>query len=457
MLGTASPRVAELTEREERTFREEHPRSLELAELAKRSLLAGVPMHWMAKWPGGFPVFVAEAHGARFVDVDGREYVDLCLGDTGAMTGHSPPATVAALAEQAARGITLMLPTEDAAWVGEELSRRFGLTYWQFALTATDANRFAIRLAREITGRPKVLVFNWCYHGTVDETFVALRDGHVVARRGNLGPPVPLDVTTRVVEFNDLEALERELADGDVACVLTEPALTNVGIVHPDPGFHDALRELTRRTETLLIVDETHTICCGPGGFTAANGLEPDLLTIGKPIAGGVPAAAYGFSAEVAQRVVDHIELEDVDVGGVGGTLAANALSLAAMRATLQHVLTDEAFATMIPLAGRFREGVEEAIGRHGMPWHVTQLGCRAEYLFGPDRPSNGAEAAAAGDFELERLMHLYALNRGVLLTPFHNMALMSPATAEADVDRHTEVFGEAVAELTAEATSGGT
>lgn len=458
MLDSASrSRVAELTEREERTFRVEHPRSLELAERAKRSLLAGVPMHWMAKWPGGFPVFVAEAHGARFVDVDGREYVDLCLGDTGAMTGHSPPATVAALAEQAARGITLMLPTEDAAWVGEELSRRFGLPYWQFALTATDANRFAIRLAREITGRPKVLVFNWCYHGTVDETFVALHDGQVVARRGNLGPPVPLDVTTRVVEFNDLEALERELANGDVACVLTEPALTNVGIVHPVPGFHDALRELTRSAETLLIVDETHTICCGPGGFTAANGLEPDLLTIGKPIAGGMPAAAYGFSAEVAQRVVDHIELEDVDVGGVGGTLAANALSLAAMRATLQHVLTDEAFATMIPLAGRFTQGVEEAIGRHGMAWHVTQLGCRAEYLFGPDRPTNGAEAAAAGDFELERLMHLYALNRGVLLTPFHNMALMSPATTEGDVDRHTEVFGEAVAELTAEATSGGT
>ena len=451
MVDTASrSRVAELTEREERTFRDEHPRSRELAERAKRSLLAGVPMHWMAKWPGGFPVFVAEAHGARFVDVDGHEYVDLCLGDTGAMTGHSPAATVAALAEQAARGITLMLPTEDAAWVGEELARRFGLPYWQFALTATDANRFAIRLAREITSRPKVLVFNWCYHGTVDETFVTLHDGRVVARRGNLGPPVPLDVTTRVVEFNDVDALERELAHGDVACVLAEPALTNVGIVHPEPGFHDALRELTRRTGTLLIVDETHTICCGPGGFTAANGLEPDLLTIGKPIAGGVPAAAYGFSADVAQRVVDHIELEDVDVGGVGGTLAANALSLAAMRATLQHVLTGDAFATMIPLAGRFTAGVEEAIGRHGVPWHVTQLGCRAEYLFGPDRPRNGAEAAAAGDFELERLMHLYALNRGVLLTPFHNMALMSPATTEADVDRHTEVFGEALAELTA-------
>ena len=448
-------RIADLTAREERRFRDEHPRSQELAERARRSLLAGVPMHWMAKWPGGFPVFVAEAHGARFVDVDGNEYVDLCLGDTGAMTGHSPAPTVEAIDRQAQHGITLMLPTEDALWVGEELARRFGLPYWQFALTATDANRFVIRLAREVTGRPKVLVFNWCYHGTVDETFVALNDGKVTARRGNLGPPVPLEVTTRVVEFNDVEALERELAHGDVACVLTEPALTNVGIVHPEPGFHDALRELSRASGSLLVIDETHTICCGPGGFTRANDLEPDLLTIGKPIAGGVPAAAYGFSEQVAERVVDHIELEDADVGGVGGTLAANALSLAAMRGTLEHVLTEEAFERMIPLARRFTAGVEDAIDRYGVQWHVTQLGCRAEYLFGPDRPRTGSEAAEAGDFELERFMHLFALNRGVLLTPFHNMALMSPATTQADVDRHTEVFDEALSEITNEGLGG--
>jgi glutamate-1-semialdehyde 2,1-aminomutase len=448
-------RIAELTAREERRFREEHLRSHELATRSRRSLLAGVPMHWMAKWPGGFPVFVAEAHGARFVDVDGNEYVDLCLGDTGAMTGHSPAPTIEAIDRQAQHGITLMLPTEDAPWVGEELARRFGLPYWQFALTATDANRFAIRLARAVTGRPKILVFNWCYHGTVDETFVALHDGRVEARRGNLGPPVPLDVTTRVVEFNDVEALERELGHGDVACVLTEPALTNVGIVHPEPGFHDALRELTRRSGSLLVIDETHTICCGPGGFTRANDLEPDLLTIGKPIAGGVPAAAYGFSEEVAERVVDHIELEDVDVGGVGGTLAANALSLASMRATLEHVLTEEAFDRMIPLGERFTAGVDDAIDRYEVPWHVTRLGCRAEYLFGPERPRSGSEAAEAGDFELERFMHLYALNRGVLLTPFHNMALMSPATTRADVDRHTEVFDEALSEITNEGLGG--
>jgi glutamate-1-semialdehyde 2,1-aminomutase len=405
-------------------------------------------MHWMAKWPGGFPVFVREAHGARFVDVDGNEYVDLCLGDTGAMTGHAPAATIRAVEEQAARGITTMLPTEDALWVAAELSRRFGLPAWQFALTATDANRFSIRLARHVTGRPKVLVFDWCYHGTVDETFATLDDGAVRARRGNLGPPVDPASTTRVVEFNEVDALERALAEGDVACVLAEPALTNVGIVHPEPGFHDELRRLTRRYGSLLVIDETHTICCGPGGYTAAHGLDPDMLTIGKPIGGGVPAAAYGFSAELADRVASSIELEDVDVGGVGGTLAGNALSLAAVRATLAEVLTDEAFERMDALAERFTDGVEAAIGEAGLPWHVTRLGCRAEYLFGPDRPRTGSEAHAAGDFALERYMHLHALNRGILLTPFHNMALMSPATTREDVDRHTEVFREAVLEL---------
>src|SRR5262245_50368570 len=383
-------RLSELQAREEARFRDEHPRSRELAERAREHLLSGVPMHWMTKWPGGFPVFVAEAYGSRFVDVDGHEYIDFCLGDTGSMTGHAPAPTLRAIAEQSARGITLMLPTEDALWVGEELSRRFGLPTWQFALTATDANRFVIRLARHVTGRPKILVFNWCYHGTVDETFANLEGGAVRARRGNLGPPVEPSETTKVVEFNDLDALEAALAPGDVACVLAEPALTNIGIVHPQPGFHDALRELTLGTGTLLVIDETHTICCGPGGFTAAEGLRPDALTIGKPIAGGVPASAYGFTADLAERVAASIELEDVDVGGVGGTLAGNALSLAAMRATLGEVLTEEAYACMIPLAELWVAGVEDGIAASGLPWHVTRLGCRAEYLFGPDHPRDG-------------------------------------------------------------------
>jgi glutamate-1-semialdehyde 2,1-aminomutase len=443
--------VAELLARELERFEHANPRSRALAREAAGPLLAGVPMPWMIRWPGGFPIFAADAHGARFSDVDGHEYVDFCLGDTAAMTGHSPGPTVRAIAEQARRGITLMLPSEDAIWVGRELARRFGLPRWQFALTATDANRFAIRLARELTGRAKILVFNWCYHGSVDETFATLDGGSVVAREGNVGPPVALAETTRVVEWNDVEALERELAHGDVACVLAEPALTNIGIVLPEPGFHDALREATRAAGTLLIIDETHTICAGPGGYTAAHGLEPDLLTIGKPIAGGVPAAAYGFSREVADRLEELMPRDErADTGGIGGTVAANVLSLAATRATLAEVLTEEAFEHMIALGERFEAGVGEVIERHDLPWHVTRLGCRVEYLFRRERPSNGSEAAAGGDAELDRLIHLYALNRGILLTPFHNMALMSPATTEADVDLHTKVFEEAAGELAA-------
>jgi glutamate-1-semialdehyde 2,1-aminomutase len=323
------------------------------------------------------------------------------------------------------------------------------LTYWQFALTATDANRFSIRLARQITGRPKILVFNWCYHGTVDETFITLNpDGTSGPRRGNIGPPVDPAVTTRVVEFNDVETLEQALVHGDVACVLAEPALTNVGIVHPVPGYHQALRELTRKHGTLLIIDETHTICAGPGGYTRAENLDPDFLVFGKPIGGGVPGAAYGFTQKVADMILERHSLEDCDTGGIGGTLAGNALSLAAMRATLTKVLTKEAFDRMMPMAERWTSGVQKVIADFGLPWHVTRLGCRAEYLFSRREPRNGTEAHDAMDFELERFMHLYAMNRGILLTPFHNMALMSPATTPDDVDYHSKVFREAVREL---------
>ena len=443
-------RLAGLQTREERRFRDTHPRSLELSQRAASSLFGGVPMHWMTQWAGNFPVFVEQASGARFTDVDGIEYVDLCLGDTGAMTGHAPEATAEAVADQMRRGTTLMLPTEDSIWVGEEMTRRFGLTSWQFALTATDANRFTIRLARAATGRTKVLVHNWCYHGSVDETFAVITGDGIASRPYNVGPPVDPSLTSRVVEINDLDGLERELAEGDVACCLFEPALTNIGIVLPDPGYHDGVRELTRRYGTLLVIDETHTLCAGPGGYTRAHDLQPDFLTMGKPLASGIPAAAYGMSEDTARLVADALPDGPLDVGGVGGTLAGNALSLRAMRATLQHVLTEEAYGRMIPLAERFTDGVEEAIGRHGLDWYITRLGCRAEYGFQPERPHTGGEAAASMDHDLDRFMHLYAMNRGVLMTPFHNMALMSPATTAADVDRHSEVFAEACAELTA-------
>jgi glutamate-1-semialdehyde 2,1-aminomutase len=342
-----------------------------------------------------------------------------------------------------------MLPTEDALWVGEELTRRFGLPRWVFTLTATDANRAALRLARQLTGRPLVLVFSYCYHGSVDEAFaVQGSDGFTHAREGNVGPPVDPALTTRAIEFNDLGALEDALSDGLVACVLAEPAMTNMGIIEPEPGFHEGLRELTRTTGTLLVIDETHTFSAGPGGCTAAWGLEPDLLTIGKAIGSGIPSGALGISLGVAEALLSDPDADYEDTGGVGGTLAGNALSAAAMRATLEHVLTTAAFEVTVPLATRFREGVERAIDANGLPWHVTQLGCRAEYGFSAPPPRNGTQAHEASDPELERYLHLYALNRGVLITPFHNMALMSPATSEADVDRHSELFAAAVGEL---------
>jgi glutamate-1-semialdehyde 2,1-aminomutase len=428
------------------TFEAAHPRSRALFEQAKTHLHDGVPMSWMIRWAGAFPLFVECAQGARFTDVDGKQYVDFCLGDTGAMTGHAPPAAVAAIKAQLDRGLTFMLPTEDSLAVAAELARRFALPSWQAAMTATDANRFVIRIARQITGRPKILVFNWCYHGTVDETFATLRaDGTVGPRAGNVGPPVDPAVTTRVVEFNDLPALERELAHRDVACVLAEPAMTNIGIVLPEPGFHAGLRALTRKYGTLLVNDETHTLSAGPGGATRAWGLEPDFVTVGKPLASGVPAAVYGFTSDVARRWREATSVELSDTGGIGGTLAGNALALAAMRATLTEVLTDEAYGRMIPLAERFAAGVEQVIAEHQLPWIVKRLGARAEYWFRAQAPRNGAEAAAAVDVELDRYMHLAALNRGVLMTPFHNMALMCPATTAADVDLHTAVFRESV------------
>jgi glutamate-1-semialdehyde 2,1-aminomutase len=347
------------------------------------------------------------------------------------------------------RGITMMLPTEDSICVGEELARRFGLPYWQVTMTATDANRFSIRLAREVTNRNKILVFNGCYHGTVDETLVSLSKGIATPREGNIGFPVNPAVTTKVIEFNDSDALKTALAAKDVACVLCEPAMTNRGIILPETGYHDRLRELTHRYGTLLIIDETHTISCGTGGYTAAYGLKPDMVTLGKPIGGGIPTAAYGISQDVADKILAKINADTTDESGLGGTLSGNALAVAAMKATLKHVITNQNFRKMLPLAERFAQGVDTIIKNKKLPWHVVRLGVRIEYRFTPTPPKNGGEAEAAKDPELDRLMHLYALNRGILLTPFHNMALISPYTTAKDVDLHTKILSELADELT--------
>jgi glutamate-1-semialdehyde 2,1-aminomutase len=438
-------RIRELMASELRIFEKNHRKSKRLFERAKSSLLAGVPMNWMVRWAGSYPIFIDRGSGAYVYDVDGNRYLDLCLGDTGSMFGHSPKPVVEAVSRQVRRGITMMLPTEDSIWVGEELARRFGLPYWQIAMTATDANRYSIRLARKATGRKYILVINGCYHGTVDEALVMLRNGKTVPKKDNIGPPVDPAMTTKTVEFNDVEAFEKALRPRDVACAMLEPAMTNHGIILPEPDYHERIRELCTKYGTLLLIDETHTICCGPGGYTAAYGLKPDIVTLGKPLACGVPAAAYGINQFVADRVMESILDDGTDESGIGGTLSGNALSVAAMKATLQKVMTKRNFDRMMPLAERFEKGVKEVIEKYDVPWHVTRLGVRIEYHNSPTPPKNGSEYEKTKDPELEKLLHLMALNRGILMTPFHNMALISPYTTARDVDHHTEVFDESV------------
>ncbi len=443
--------LTDLIARERAAYAEANPRSAAAFAAGQDSLFGGVPMTWMTKWSGGFPLYLDRASGNRISDIDGHTYVDFALGDTGAMAGHSPEATVAAITRRIddLGGLTTMLPSEDAAWVGAELRRRFGMALWSFALTATDANRWALRLARLATGRSKVLAFSYCYHGSVDETFVVVGpDGHTMSRPGNVGPAVDPSLTTRVAEFNDLASVERALAHGDVAVVMTEPALTNIGIVLPEPGFLEGLRELCTRYGSLLLIDETHTFSAGPGGMTKEWSLQPDIFVIGKSIAGGIPIGTYGITADLAEQVRSHPEADLVDVGGVGGTLAGNALSMAAARATLGEVLTDEAFARMVDLATTFTEGVRKVLDGRDVPWTISQLGARAEYRFARPAPVNGTQSAAAGDDDLDEYLHLYTLNRGILMTPFHNMALMCPSTTQADVELHTDVFSQAVDEL---------
>ena len=445
-------RLPALIAREQDTFAANNPKSLDLFQEARATLLAGVPMTWMASWPGGYPLTFDQAHGNRVTDVDGHTYIDFCLGDTGAMTGHSPEPVVRAVRERLERkgGATTMLPTADSTVVGAQLQQRFGLPFWSFTLSATDANRFVLRMLRQITKRPFILVCSECYHGSVDETVVKLDPGTgtTVRKPGNVGPDVDPTLTSKCVEFNDVEGLRAALAPRDVACVLLEPAMTNIGIVPPAPGYLAKLEEICHETGTLIVYDETHTFSAGPGGCTRAWGLHPDAVTLGKALGAGIPIGAFGLSAAVAERVLGDPEADLVSEGGVGGTLAGNALSAAAARATLEHVLTEENFATMIALSTRFTEGVQATLDRQRIPWCIVQLGARAEYRFCPEVPTNGGVSFAANDFDLDEYLHTYMANRGILMTPFHNMALMCPDTITADVDRHTEVFAQAVDDL---------
>ncbi|MEE2980242.1 MAG: transaminase [Pseudomonadota bacterium] len=443
-------RLATMMASEELRFTADHPKSAALFERTRKSVHRGVPMPWMTQWASPFPIFADSARGARIRDVDGHDYIDFSLGDTGALFGHSAAPIAEAVADQAGRGITHMLPTEDAARVGEALTARFGLPNWQFALSATDANRFAIRLARLVTGRRRILVFNGCYHGSLDETLVSLENGVMRPMATTMGAALDPAETTRMVEFNDVAALEAALAEGDVACVLCEPALTNVGLVFPAPGFHQAVRDLSRKHGAMLVVDETHTICAGPGGGTGYFGLDPDIITLGKPLAGGIAGAVYGFSEAIGERVADWIDEIGSFVTGIGGTLSGNALAMRAMAASLENVMTDEAYAHMTEQATRLADGVSDIIAARDLDWGIGRLGARIEYRFHGREPANATEAQAGDDPDLDRLFRLYFLNRGILLTIFYNVSLVSPETSAADIDRHNDLFAKFAGAVTA-------
>lgn len=443
--GLNWPRAQALAAGERATYIARNPESARLAGEAGRHLLFGVPMHWMNDWSTPFALTVSEASGARFRDVDGHEYVDFCLGDTGAMFGHAPPAVAQAIARQATRGYTAMLPSEDAAPVAAELARRFGLPYWQFALSASDANRFVLRWLRAATGRDKVLVFNGCYHGTVDDVFVDLVDGVPTQRDSLLGQVHALTDHTVVVEFNDLQALESALSQGDVACVLAEPVMTNIGMVLPEPGYWEAAQRIIKSYGSLLVIDETHTISSGPGGYAREHGMLPDALVVGKPIGGGIPCAVYGFTEELARRVEQAKRGAPPGHSGVGTTLSANMFAMASMRANLEEVMTEAAYQTMFGLAAKLADGLRDVIVRHQLPWCVTRVGARTEFQFASSAPRNGSEAHAILDGELEQIIHLYLLNRGLLITPFHNMLLVSPATTDSDISHLLAVFDDCV------------
>ncbi len=444
-------RIDALRQAEREHFIATHPQSLALARAAQAHYLFGVPLHWMRDWPSPAALFVQHAQGVSLTCADGLRHTDFCLGDTGAMFGHSPAPLALAIARQAAQGLTCMLPAANAVAVGAGLARVFGLPRWQMALTASDANRFVLRWARAVTRRPQLLVFDGCYHGAVDDTLVDLdpATGRTLPRPSVLGQVHNHASFTRVVPFNDLPALEAALAQGDVACLLAEPALTNFGLVPPLPGFWDAARALCRQHGALFVCDETHTISTALGGYARAHALEPDFLVVGKAVAGGLPCAVYGFTDAMAERMAEAKDAAPEGHSGIGTTLSGNALTLAALETALNHLHTNASYTHMLALAARLEAGLRERIARAGMPWTVTRLGARMELQFMPHTPRDAQDVRDHAQAELEALTHLFMLNRGVLLTPFHSMMLVSPATTTQDVDQLLQVFDALLAALT--------
>ncbi|HXC60696.1 MAG TPA: transaminase [Steroidobacteraceae bacterium] len=437
-----------IVERERQTFLTARPKGTSLGRRAAVHFAAGVPMHWMRDWPLPSPLYVRAARDAVLTDVDGHDYVDFCLGDTGAMFGHSPPSIARVIATQSAQGLTTMLPSEQVAAVGEGLAAFFGLKWWQITQTATDANRAVLRLARMITGRPRVLVFDGCYHGTVDETMAVLDEqGATAPRPGQIGRIHDPRETTVVVEFNDIAAVEQALARGDIACVLAEPVMTNAGMVLPAPGFLESLRAACTRHEVPLVIDETHTLSSGPGGYARMHGIAADFLVCGKAIAGGLPCAVFGHDEAIAARILAADAQREAGHSGVGTTLSANPLALAALAASLAELMTPANYQRMAQRAMQLSEGIEMLFRRHALGWQVSRVGARLEFGAAP-APRTGRQSLAAIDHPLLGALHLYLLNRGFLLTPFHNMMLCSPVTTPAQVEAFLNTFDAALDEF---------
>ena len=446
--GIAKDRLEKLAQREAKRYAAARPKAKAALAKGANAYLGGVPLHWMTDWPMPHLPLVARAKGARLTDIDGYEIDDFCLGDTGSMFGHSPAPVAKAIRAQAPRGLTYMLPTEDALDAGRLLQEVFGPFRWQIATTATDANRFAIRVARAISGRPKILVFNGCYHGTVDDVMVELSGSKTQNRQGLMGQVADLTLGATAVEFNDLAAVESALKTGEIAAILTEPVMTNSCMVLPDAGFHDGLRLLSRRYGALLIIDETHTISSGLGGYTAVHSLSPDMFVVGKCVAGGMPTAVWGMTDEIAQRYEEANAARPSGHSGMGTTLSANPMQFACLKATLGEVMTAKNYAHMEKLSERLAHGLAAVVARHKAPWHVVRVGARVEFICAPGPLKNGTEAGHAHQPQVEAALHTALLNRGSLIAPFHNMMLVSPATKKRQVDRLITAFNDVLTEL---------
>lgn len=446
--GIDPDRLQRFALREAKRYTQSRPLAAKMLGKQGPHFLGQVPMHWMRDWPMPHLPVITKAKGARITDIDGFEIDDFCLGDTGSMFGHSPKPVARAIRKQARRGLTYMLPSKDMLRAGALLSQTFGPMQWQIATTATDANRFALRVARAVTGRPKILVFNGCYHGTVDEVMVERVEDETRPRPGLVGQVQDLRLGAVCCEFNDLAQVEAALASGEIAAILTEPVMTNSCMVLPAPGFLEGLRDLASRYQALLIIDETHTQSSGLGGYARMQGISPDILVIGKCIAGGMPTAVWGLSEEVATRFAAYDQTRPMGHSGMGTTLSANPMQAACLVATLSLVMTAKAFARMEKRAAKLAAGLAGVIALHGAPWHVLRVGARVEVICAPGPLQNGQDASLAHQPQLEAALHLALLNRGALIAPFHNMMLVSPVTKKRQIRRLISAFDDSLATL---------